>query len=172
MRKRGFEVAKGYEDKEINLPIRSTKTSAGFDFEAAEDVYVEPIWKQIMKAAKLQYNRDDVKIADLCKPTKIPTGIKAYMGDDEALLLHSRSSLSFKKMLMLADGVGLIDSDFYENPKDDGAIFLQFINFGLFTIKIDKGERIGQGVFQKYLDADEGKARKLNKVREGGSGTT
>ena len=34
---RGFEVAKGFEDKGINLPVRKTKFSAGYDVEAAED---------------------------------------------------------------------------------------------------------------------------------------
>ena len=37
---RGFEIAKGYEDKQINLPIRKTKYSAGYDIEAAEDVVI------------------------------------------------------------------------------------------------------------------------------------
>ena len=33
---RGFEIAKGFEDKGINLPIRKTKHAAGYDIEAAE----------------------------------------------------------------------------------------------------------------------------------------
>lgn len=39
-RTRGFEVAKGFEDKEINLPVRKTKYSAGYDVEAAENCVV------------------------------------------------------------------------------------------------------------------------------------
>ena len=35
MRERGFEIAKGWENKNINLPKRSTKHSAGYDVEAA-----------------------------------------------------------------------------------------------------------------------------------------
>ena len=37
---RGFEVAKGFEDKGINLPVRKTKFSAGYDVEAAEDTII------------------------------------------------------------------------------------------------------------------------------------
>ena len=31
MHTRGFEIAKGFEDKNINLPERKTKYSAGYD---------------------------------------------------------------------------------------------------------------------------------------------
>ena len=37
MKTRGFEIAKGFEDKGINLPIRKTKSSAAYDLEAAEE---------------------------------------------------------------------------------------------------------------------------------------
>ena len=35
MRSRGFEVVEEYKDKGINLPVRKTKFSAGYDVEAA-----------------------------------------------------------------------------------------------------------------------------------------
>lgn len=171
-RLRGFEVAKGYENASIELPIRTTRTSAGFDFEAAQDIVVPPLWKMILQSSRESYNRDDTRITDRLRPTKVPTGIKSYMGEDEALFLYSRSSNSWRRFLLLADGVGVVDSDFYESEKEDGAIFFQFINFGLFAQVIKKGDRIGQGVFKKYLDADEGKARKSYAKRRGGSGTT
>jgi len=44
LKKRGFEVAKGWEDKNINLPVRKTKYSAGYDVEAAEDTII-PVFK-------------------------------------------------------------------------------------------------------------------------------
>ena len=72
-RKRGFEVAKGFEDKEINLPIRKTKYSAGYDIEAAEDTVIP------------SFKKGD-------NPTLIKTGLKAYMEDDEVLLLYNRKS--------------------------------------------------------------------------------
>ena len=53
-RKRGFEVISAYEGKGINVPKRSTKHSAGYDFEAAEDIVLPSIWKMIFKFAATQ----------------------------------------------------------------------------------------------------------------------
>ena len=49
-KQRGFEIAKGFEDKNINLPKRSTKNSAGNDFEVAEDTIVKSLPKAFIKA--------------------------------------------------------------------------------------------------------------------------
>lgn len=77
------------------------------------------------------------------------------MLEDEALFLYNHSSNPFKNFLLMSNGVGVVDSDYYGNEKNDGHIMFQFINFGLFPITIKKGERIGQGVFKKHLKADE-----------------
>ena len=42
MKERGFEIVKGWEDKNINIPIRKTALSAGYDTQAAEDTIVPP----------------------------------------------------------------------------------------------------------------------------------
>jgi dUTP pyrophosphatase len=147
---RGFEIAKGFEDKEINLPIRKTKLSAGYDFEAAEDTIV-PAFK-----------RGDA-------PTLIKTGIKAYMEEDEVLYLYNRSSNPKKKGLILANSVGVIDADYYGNPDNDGHIMFAFINTRSEDVLIKKGEAIGQGVFSKYLIADNDQAEG---ERTGGFGST
>ena len=147
---RGFEVAKGFEDKEINLPIRKTKYSAGYDVEAAEDVII-PSFKKGMK------------------PTLIKTGLKAYMADDEVLILANRSSNPGKKGLILANSIGVIDKDYYGNPDNDGAIMFAFYNVKNEPITIKKGERIGQAIFMKYLIADNDNA---DGERTGGFGST
>ena len=147
---RGFEVAKGFEDKEINLPIRKTKYSAGYDIEAAEDIVV-PSFKKGMN------------------PTLVKTGLKAYMQDDEVLFLYNRSSNPKKKGLILANSVGVIDKDYYGNPDNDGHIMFAFYNIKDEDIEIKKGEAIGQAVFEKYLITDDDKAEGL---REGGFGST
>ena len=51
MRIRGFEIAKGFENQGINLPVRKTKKSAGYDVEAAEDCVI-PAYKFGQKAKK------------------------------------------------------------------------------------------------------------------------
>ncbi len=147
---RGFEIVKGYEDKGINLPIRKTKYSAGYDIEAVEDVVI-PSFKKGMN------------------PTLVKTGLKAYMQDDEMLLLYNRSSNPKKKGLILANSVGVIDKDYYGNSDNDGHIMFAFYNIKDEDVVIKKGEAIGQGIFQKYLVSDDDNAQG---ERVGGFGST
>lgn len=149
-RVRGFEVAKGFEDKDINLPVRKTKYSAGYDVEAAEDCII-PAYK----------------FGD--KPTLVKTGIKAYMPEDEFLMLCNRSSNPGKKGLVMANSVGIIDSDFYGNPDNDGAFMYAFYNFFDHDLEIKKGDVIGQAIFQKFYVADDDRAEG---ERLGGFGST
>ena len=149
-RKRGFEIAKGFENSNINLPVRSTKNSAGYDVEAAEDCVI-PAFKPGQK------------------PTLVKTGIKAYMESDEVLILANRSSNPGKKGLILANSIGVVDSDYYGNPDNDGHIMYAFFNFKAEDIEIKKGERIGQAIFQKYLVTDNDIA---HGERTGGFGST
>ncbi|PEN97913.1 hypothetical protein CN553_12735 [Bacillus cereus] len=168
MKIRGFEVAKGFEDKGINLPERQTANSAGYDFEASEDVVIEPLWKNLWNLfRKYTYGQDTNE--KILKPTLVPTGVKSYMLENESLDLYNRSSNPLKRFLLLGNGVGLIDSDYYNNPDNDGHIMFQFINFGFFPQTIKKGERIGQGVFRPFLKADGDKA---TGTRTGGHGST
>lgn len=147
---RGFEIAKGFEDKGINLPERKTKFSAGYDIEAAEDVII-PSFKKGMK------------------PTIIKTGLKAYMQDNEYLMLVNRSSNPGKKGLIMANSVGIIDKDYYGNAENDGHIMFAFYNIKDEDIEIKKGERIGQAIFTPYLLVDNDNA---NAERTGGFGST
>ena len=102
-------------------------------------------------------------------PTLIPTGVKAYMEDDEVLYLYNRSSNPKKKGLVLANSVGVIDKDYYGNPDNDGHIMFAFYNIKEEDITIHKGEAIGQGVFSKYLISDDDSAEG---DRTGGFGST
>lgn len=149
-RKRGFEIAKGFENSNINLPVRSTKNSAGYDVEAAEDCVI-PAFKPGQK------------------PTLVKTGIKAYMESDEVLILANRSSNPCKKGLILANSIGVVDSDYYGNPDNDGHIMYAFFNFKAEDVEIKKGDRIGQAIFQKYLVTDDDIAQG---ERTGGFGST
>ena len=149
-KKRGFEIAKGWEDKGINMPVRKTKFSAGYDIEAAEDTLV-PSFKKGMN------------------PTLISTGLKAYMEDDEVLMLYNRSSNPKKKGLILANSVGVVDKDYYGNEDNDGHIMFAFYNIKDEDIVIKKGEAIGQAIFQKYLVTDDDNAQGK---RTGGFGST
>lgn len=149
MRLRGFEIAKGYEDKDIHMPVRKTKNSAGYDVEAASDIVIEP-YKHGMK------------------PTLIPTGLKAYCQDDEYYILVNRSS-GPKKGFVMANSIGIIDADYYGNESNDGHFYFQYWNFGDKPLEIKKGDIIGQVIFQKYLTVDDDNATGM---RTGGFGST
>jgi len=148
-RKRGFEIAKGYEDKDIHIPVRKTAHSAGYDVEAAEDIII-PMYQRGIK------------------PTLIPTGLKAYCEPDECFLLLNRSS-GPKKGFLMANSVGLVDSDYYGNPDNDGHFFFAYFNCSDHDIEVKKGDVIGQVVFTKFLITDEDVATGM---RMGGFGST
>lgn len=147
---RGFEIAKGFENSGINLPVRKTKFSAGYDIEAAEDTVI-PSFKKGMA------------------PILIKTGLKAYMQGDEYLKLCNRSSNPKKKGLILANSIGVVDSDYYENPDNDGHIMFAFYNIKDEDTLIKKGEAIGQAIFEKFLTVDNDTAEG---DRIGGFGST
>lgn len=136
---RGFEIAKGFENKNINIPERKTKYSAGYDVEAAEDCIV-PAFKPGQK------------------PTLVKTGLKAYCQPDEYYMLLNKSSNPFKKGLVMANSVGIVDADYYNNPDNDGHFMFAYYNFFENDIEIKKGDPIGQVIFQKYLIIDNDSA--------------
>lgn len=160
--KRGFEIVTKYQNDGIKLPIRMTKNAAGYDFFAREDFLIPSVWKlnflkilQLIRKQK-QYSNDELLTAkSVLKPFLVPTGIKAYMQEDEFLLLVNRSSGPLKRQLILPNGVGIVDADYYNNPSNEGELFFQLINFGITDQLIKKGERIGQGIFMPYLIADD-----------------
>ena len=151
LRERGFEIIKDehrkHSDIEIQLPTRGDSRSAGYDFYSNETVVLQP------KQSHLFW-----------------TDVKSYMLDDEVLSIHVRSSIGTKKDLMLKNTTGIIDSSYYENVSNDGNIGICLINMGDKIQKIEKGERIAQGIFTKYLIADDDICLKLE--RTGGFGSS
>ena len=148
MKLRGFEKIAKYADVDFQMPERKTQKSAGYDFCLPEDVVLEP--------GKLQL---------------VPTGVKAYMQDDEYLGMHIRSSMAVKKRIMLVNNVGIIDADYYNNEDNEGHIMLALLNMSSEPVALPKGERVAQGIFYNYLVADgDDAAEKV--VRGGGFGST
>ena len=144
---RGFEKAKAYKNIEFELPIRSTLHSAGYDIAIIEDIEILP---------------GEIRLG--------VTGIKAFMKDDEVLMIYPRSSLPRRYHLTIPNNVGIIDKDYYGNVDNDGAIFVSLHNFGTETVNLKKGERVAQGIFQKYLVSPTEK--EVTSVRNGGFGST
>jgi dUTP pyrophosphatase len=129
---------------DITLPTRGTSKAMAYDFYANDNYVVEPN-----------------KIA------KVWTDVKAYMGDNECLILNVRSSMGGK--FMLANSQGWIDGDYYSNEGNDGNIGVFLKNISDETLTINKGERIAQGAFFNFLVADNGNT---DTVRSGGFGST
>ena len=145
---RFFEVVRDEfrkNDGEIKLPTRATEHSAGYDFYSPIDVVIQPN-----------------------ETAMIWTDIKANMYWDNVLLLFVRSSMG-KHPVVIANGTGIIDSDYYSNEGNDGNIGFRLLNLGSTPYEIKAGDRIGQGVFVKY-----GTVKNDNAVgtRQGGFGST
>lgn len=178
-----FEKVSRFNYTDINLPQRKTKDSAGYDFEVAEDIVIPPyhkLWDNIVDAAlnSDSYNGDNpidldtiaqYTKASKAKPTLVSTGVKAYIDDNKYLELSVRSSCPLKHWLILANGVGIIDSDYVDNPDNEGEIFFQMINLSPFPIALKKGDRIGQGIIKDYYLVEGDSA---SRSRVGGFGST
>lgn len=136
--------------EDIKLPERSTKFSAGYDFYALEDILVPG--KGVI--------------------TYVKTGVKVKLAEDEFLMLCNRSSNPKKKELVLMNGVGIVDSDYYGNPDNDGEICFAFSSLNETGSFIKKGEKIGQGIIQKFIKAENDNSSNSTAVRAGGFGST
>lgn len=150
MKTRGFVAVqnqmKKHPDVEVQLPVRSTKDSAGYDFYLPCDVTIAP------------------------QETKVVfSDVKAYMQPNEVLMLFVRSSIGIKRNVVLANGTGIIDADYYSNPDNDGNIGLALFNQSNAPVELKAGERVAQGIFVPFLVADTGNT---NNVRIGGTGST
>ena len=172
-----FEVVSKYASADLVIPVRKTEGSAGYDLAAAEDIVIPPyttLYHSLI-AENPQITPIELNdLADLTKkvkarPTLIPTGLKCKLDPGTYLELSIRSSTPLKYWITLANNVGIIDADYYNNPDNEGHIFLQVINLSPYPIRIPKGEAVGQGIIKPYLttenDISSGK-------RMGGFGST
>nr|DAO78154.1 MAG TPA: dUTPase [Caudoviricetes sp.] len=129
----------------IQLPTRSSKHSAGYDFRSTADIILKP-----------------------GKTISIPTGIRCKMNDDYVLLIYPRSSMGFKYNMTLTNTTGVIDSDYY-NAKNYGHIKIEIKNNGNKDHHIELNERFAQGIFMQYGITDDDNT---NTERIGGIGST
>ena len=174
-----FEVVKKYEDAGLALPERKTSGSAGYDLASAED-YIIPSYRLMANEIEGLFQVADDEYLTLenmaqltketgFKPTLISTGMKCKLDPDTFLQLNIRSSSPLKYWLIMANSSGIIDSDYYNNPDNEGEIFLQIINLSPFNLQIKKGEIIGQGIIIPYLKTEDDNS---TETRVGGFGST
>lgn len=150
MMMRKFEIVKDefikYDNKDIKLPVRATKHSVCYDF-------YSPI-EYILKSGETKL---------------IFTNVKATFGTDEGLILASTSGLG-KKGIILANGIGIIESDYYGNESNDGNLGFMLHNLSEEDYSIAVGDKIGQGYFMKFLTVDD--EEEITTIRKGGFGST
>ena len=143
-----FEIVKPFArkhpDTDITLPVRATRHAAACDFFAPEDVTIPPH-----------------------KMSMIWTDVKAIFGENGCLEHNVRSSMG-KYPVMLANTQGWIDSDYANNPDNDGNIGFRLFNLGDTDYVIKKGDRIGQGKLTTYIPIGE----ESGNERTGGFGST
>ena len=183
-----FEKVSKFAEADINLPVRKTADSAGYDMEVAEDIVIPSslTWQRILaeEAADIFANENghDFVIRALtldemaaltkrtkAKPTLVSTGMKCKLDPGTFLQLSVRSSSPLKYWLMMGNGIGVIDADYYNNPDNEGEIFFQIYNLSPFNIQIKKGEAIGQAIILPYGVTEDDVA---GGERTGGFGST
>jgi dUTP pyrophosphatase len=104
----------------VTLPSYATPGSAAFDLAAAADVVVPP---------------GQVGL--------VPTGLVVEVPPNMFLAIFARSSTPLKRGLMIANGVGVVDSD-YCGPEDE--VKIAVVNFTEESVRVSSGDRIAQGM--------------------------
>ena len=169
-----FEIVSEYKEKDINLPQRATSGSAGYDIEAAENIIIPSIFREIHKYGFAVLDLENVK--NKIKKSKlrvmVPTGLKVELDEDMYLAIHPRSGIASNCLLLLANQTGIIDSDYYNNPDNEGHIFIPLINISPFDIQIKKGDKIAQGIISYYHKTDIEESYHTIIHRLGGFGST
>jgi dUTP pyrophosphatase len=143
-RLRGFEVLPEFMQGDIQIPQRGTSLSAGYDLAA----FIDQPWR-ILPGSR----------------TLIPTGLTAYMQDDEEVQIRTRSGLAFKNGLVVLNSPGTIDADYYGKH-----IHVLLFNSSIHEFLVNPGDRIAQAIFSKYLKTDDDTPARL--IRNGGFGHT
>lgn len=182
-----FEKVSRFNDIDLPLPTRATANSAGYDFVVAEDIVLPPMSFLTSKIQDRVFEEDkDLdfysftnpftldEMAELTKSLKskvtlVSTGMKCHLNPGQYLELSVRSSTPLKHWIICGNSVGIIDADYCDNPDNEGEIFFQLINLSPFAIKLNRGDKIGQGIIKTYGITDDDSA---TGERLGGFGST
>jgi dUTP pyrophosphatase len=132
-------------DPSIPLPAYQTTGAAGFDLASSADMVVES---------------GEVAL--------VPTGLVIEVPKGHVLGVFARSSTPLKRGLMVANGVGVVDSD-YCGPADE--IKIEVFNFTAAPVAVKRGDRLAQGLLIPVVRA-EWEEREPVAPSRGGFGAT
>src|SRR4030095_12597216 len=107
-------------DTSVELPAYATAGSAAFDLAASEATLIAP---------------GEVRL--------LPTGLVIEVPEGMFLAVFARSSTPLKRGLIVANGVGVVDSD-YCGPTDEMKV--PVLNFTSAPVQVAAGDRIAQGI--------------------------
>lgn len=127
------------------MPKRQTEGAAAFDLTAREAIEIPP--------KTIGY---------------VPLNVAMETPLEHFTLIVARSS-THKKGLMLANGIGVVDPDYCG---DEDEFRAAYYNFTDKPVRVDRGERIAQGMFVKFVRAEWDEVDKLENKTRGGFGTT
>lgn len=134
--------------EQLILPQRKTRLSAGYDIHSPYTFSLEPGESMLVE-----------------------TGLKIELNPNQALFIYPRSGLGFKYFTRIANTIGVIDADYYNNQSNEGHIFIKIRNEGDKTLDIEKGQGFAQGIIQEYCIVDED-SFDVGNTRIGGMGST
>jgi dUTP pyrophosphatase len=133
-------------DPSVSLPSYSTSGAAGFDLAASADVTIQP-----------------------GQVALVPTGLVVEAPPGHFLGVFARSSTPLKRGLMVANGVGIVDSD-YCGPADE--IKIEVVNFTSAPVEVRRGDRLAQGVILAHARAEWQEGTVAGRGTRGGFGST
>ena len=133
-------------DAAAPLPSYQTAGAAGFDLASSVDMTIAP--GQI---------------------TLVPTGLVIEAPKGHFLGIFARSSTPLKKGLIVANGVGVVDSD-YSGPTDE--IKIQVMNVTSAPVDVKRGDRLAQGVLIPFVRAEFEEVDAAVSKDRGGFGST
>ena len=133
-------------DPAVPLPEYQTSGAAGFDLASSTDMTVQP---------------GEVAL--------VPTGLVIEVPAGHFLGIFARSSTPLKRGLMVANGVGVVDSD-YCGATDE--IRIEVLNFTAAPVAVARGDRLAQGVILAYARATWREASHDDRPARGGFGGT
>jgi dUTP pyrophosphatase len=130
----------------VALPEYATRGSAAFDLAVSEDVTIAP---------------GEVKL--------LPTGLVIEVPEGMFLAVFARSSTPLKRGLIVANGVGVVDSD-YCGPTDEMKV--PVLNFTSAPVRVAAGDRIAQGIILPSPQIAWEEVTALRPESRGGFGAT
>ena len=133
-------------DKSLPLPEYHTTGAVAFDFYTREETTIEPQGFQML-----------------------PTNLIIETPKNYALVIAARSSSAKKKGLSMRNGIGVIDQD-YCGEGDEIHLLIQ--NLTDSAVKIEKGERLAQGMFVRIDNAKWEEVDSMTNDNRGGFGST